>query len=655
MPTPRPACWVRRPAVEKPGSRISCIASLSETAWPSRIRPSSRPLRRIAARSMPAPSSDTSTMTSDPSRCRLIVMRPVSALSLRGAHVGRLDAVHHGVAQHVLERRQHALEHLPVELAGGALDHELGALAGVGGGLAHDAREALHVALERHHARAHQAVLQLGDDARLLLQQVLGVLGQRLEQLLDAADVAGGLGERARELLDRGIAVELERVEVAAVRGLGLVAVEDLLLGLDLEVAQLFLQARDGARQLAEVVVERADLLFEPRATDADFAGVVEQLVEQLGVDARHLGAIALRHRLAARRHGEARERRREGGPQFLGFGRRDLVGVRAARRGGRRVVAGRHRPRARTGSRSARSRRWCRPRSRRRCSARPGQRRRALRRRRRGCRGSGVEVRDVRDVDVSAQRAFAVGPGIEHGGGRCRRRRRRSRRRSSYQAPSLTPASPRPRREVAGCRDVLVTPASEGLEAGDQGARRRRVLALGDAVAHARELVDARLQRGERAIVRLDQAELDVADRGLELVAQVAHRAHAGHARTALQRVQRPLQRIERGRVVARSGPAVQGRLDRLEQLGGLLGEDRRDLRVEGFVGGVAVVRRGGRRRDRSLGLWRRRRRHGRRHRHRLDPARGCGAAAAAAAMRCSRSASAAAMRSRSTSWAMK
>ncbi len=75
----------------------------------------------------------------------------------------RLDAVHHRIAQHVLERRQHALEHLPVELARGALDHQFGALAGVGRRLAHDARQALHVALERHHAGAHQAVLQLGD------------------------------------------------------------------------------------------------------------------------------------------------------------------------------------------------------------------------------------------------------------------------------------------------------------------------------------------------------------------------------------------------------------------------------------------------------------------------------------------------------------
>ena len=110
--------------------------------------------------------------------------------------------------------------------------------------------EALHVALERHHARAHEAVLQFGDDARLLQQQVLRFARQVLEQLLDAADVAGGLGERARELLDRRIAVELQRVEIR--RGAAafvLVAVQDLRLGLDLELAQLLLEPRDGARR----------------------------------------------------------------------------------------------------------------------------------------------------------------------------------------------------------------------------------------------------------------------------------------------------------------------------------------------------------------------------------------------------------------------
>ena len=84
---------------------------------------------------------------------------------MRDAHRRGFDAVRDRIAQQVLEGRQHVLEHLAVELAGGALDDQLGLLVEVCGGLAHDAREALHVALERDHARAHQPVLQLGDRA----------------------------------------------------------------------------------------------------------------------------------------------------------------------------------------------------------------------------------------------------------------------------------------------------------------------------------------------------------------------------------------------------------------------------------------------------------------------------------------------------------
>ncbi len=61
-------------------------------------------------------------------------------------------------------------------------------------------------------------------------------------RLLDAAHVVGGFGQRARELLDRRIAVELERIEVAALAAaLFLVAMQDLRLGFELELAQLFL------------------------------------------------------------------------------------------------------------------------------------------------------------------------------------------------------------------------------------------------------------------------------------------------------------------------------------------------------------------------------------------------------------------------------
>ncbi len=42
-----------------------------------------------------------------------------------------LDAVHDGVAQHMFERRDHALQHLPIEFRGGPLNDELRPLAGV--------------------------------------------------------------------------------------------------------------------------------------------------------------------------------------------------------------------------------------------------------------------------------------------------------------------------------------------------------------------------------------------------------------------------------------------------------------------------------------------------------------------------------------------
>ncbi len=48
------------------------------------------------------------------------------------------DTVYDGVTEHVLERRQHALQHLAVEFAGGALHYQLGFLARVGCGLAND-------------------------------------------------------------------------------------------------------------------------------------------------------------------------------------------------------------------------------------------------------------------------------------------------------------------------------------------------------------------------------------------------------------------------------------------------------------------------------------------------------------------------------------
>ena len=159
-------------------------------------------------------------------------------------------------------------------------------------GLAHEAAQALHVRSNGTMRVRMRPFCSSVDDARLLQQQVLRLAGQVAEQAFDAADVADRLGERARQLLNRRIAIELERIEVRAARVLFLVAVQDLRFGFELELAQLLAQARDRAAEFGEVELDRAHLLLEARAEDADFAGVVEQLVEQVGVDARELLAL---------------------------------------------------------------------------------------------------------------------------------------------------------------------------------------------------------------------------------------------------------------------------------------------------------------------------------------------------------------------------
>src|SRR5215469_17190488 len=91
-------------------------------------------------------------------------------------------------------------------------------------------------------------------------------------------------------------------------RALVLVLVQDLRLGLDLEAAQLFLEARHRARQLAEVEIERPELLLETRPRNARLARDVQQLIEELRIDAGHFLALAATDRFASGRHGLRRD-----------------------------------------------------------------------------------------------------------------------------------------------------------------------------------------------------------------------------------------------------------------------------------------------------------------------------------------------------------
>src|SRR5690606_33502230 len=130
-------------------------------------------------------------------------------------------------------------------------------------------------------------------DPRLLTEERLGFRGQPVQQLVDARDVVRRLGERARELLDRRVTVELERIKaLPARRQVFLMAMKDLRLGLGLELAELLAQTRDGLTELAQVEVDRVQLLIQPRLEDVDLARAIQQRIEQRRVDSGRLRAL---------------------------------------------------------------------------------------------------------------------------------------------------------------------------------------------------------------------------------------------------------------------------------------------------------------------------------------------------------------------------
>src|SRR3546814_5654605 len=73
---------------------------------------------------------------------------------------------------------------------------------------------------------------------------------------------------------------------------LALVAGDDLRLGLDVEAAQLVAQTHVGLLYLAHRAAERTQLLLQAGAVDRDLAGVVEQLVEQVGRSEEHTSEL---------------------------------------------------------------------------------------------------------------------------------------------------------------------------------------------------------------------------------------------------------------------------------------------------------------------------------------------------------------------------
>jgi len=204
-------------------------------------------------------------------------------LALGQAHIGRLNAVHHAVAQQVFKGGGHAVEHPAVhfDLATGDVQPHL--LAGFLGRLAHHAVQALGNALELHHARAQQVALQLAGLTGLGGQAVFGRFHRALQVALHGGHVVDRLGHHAGELLHAGEAVELQRVEgLVGVARLGQPRLH-LRLGLQFQVAQLLAQAVQVAGEFAQRATQGDQFGLHARAGDHHLAGLVDQAVEQFG------------------------------------------------------------------------------------------------------------------------------------------------------------------------------------------------------------------------------------------------------------------------------------------------------------------------------------------------------------------------------------
>ena len=334
-------------------------------------------------------------------------------------------------------------------------------------------------------------------------------------------------------------------------RRLDLVTMQDLRLRLDFQLAQLVFQARDRAREFTQVELHRTQLLLDPGAGDADLAGAIEQLVQQLGIHARQLRSIGLDGRLTTRRHQRRRQR---------------CHGCYRCHRRLRCLRHGKHRLLRRLLHRFL-------PRFLHRLGHGQG------------------HFRD-RDLDLDhRQRAQQAIRGPEA----VSQHQLRQRNRLNFRHDLLHRLSNplwrrlrkhfsnrlRPRRGLG-----LGVALAQRLHARHQRLGSAHAAAIGQQVTHPCQLVQRRLQHTVRFGIPGHQAHFHLRDQRFQLVGQIAHRGDAGHARATLEGVQRTLQRRDIGQLAGLRSQRGQYGLRGLEQLRGLVAENRSNLGivVKGF-----------------------------------------------------------------------
>ncbi len=204
-------------------------------------------------------------------------------LAVFGSKLRRLDTVGHGIAQQMLQQPHDAIQYGTVDLAFCALHIEFGLLAQVLCRLANHALQPGSLTIERHHAAAQQSILEVIGNPRLLLHQRIGITGLITQCFTDVGKVIDGFRQCTGQLLQRGILVHFQGIEVMVTLAVALpfMARADLGFGFQLQGTQLFAQPRDGFVELLQITLNRLVVLFEPGAVNTHLTSIVYHLVEQ--------------------------------------------------------------------------------------------------------------------------------------------------------------------------------------------------------------------------------------------------------------------------------------------------------------------------------------------------------------------------------------
>ena len=129
------------------------------------------------------------------------------------ARCWRLDAVGHAVANQVLERTRHALQHTTVDFDAAAHDVQPNLLGRVPRRLSDGAVEAIGHAFKLDHAGSQQVILQLTGQTRLGRQLVFSRLQRTLQTALQRGHVVDRLGHEPRQFLEACEAVHFQWIE----------------------------------------------------------------------------------------------------------------------------------------------------------------------------------------------------------------------------------------------------------------------------------------------------------------------------------------------------------------------------------------------------------------------------------------------------------